>query len=72
MNPLVYIILVWERELEMQRQAQQASRYDPFVILPAEEHPGREVRKSFFARFPWFRRAPRVWSTCPQSSCECS
>ena len=41
MNPLVYIILVWERELEIQRQ--QVSGYDPFVILQGEEHLGEKI-----------------------------
>lgn len=71
MNPMVFTILAWERELEMQRQAQQLSGHDLFVALPGEERPGREVHKSFFARFPWNHRSHRVWSTRPQSSCEC-
>lgn len=71
MNPMVFTILAWERELEMQRQAQQRSGHDPFVPLSGEEYPGRKVRKSIFAHLPWFHRSPRVWSTRPQSSCEC-
>jgi hypothetical protein len=71
MNPMVFTILAWERELEMQRQARQLSGHDPFLALPGEERPGRKVRNSFFARFPWNHRSRRVWSTRPQSSCEC-
>ena len=43
MNPAIFTILAWEKELEIQSQA---DRYDPGVILSQHPKPRRENHKS--------------------------
>jgi hypothetical protein len=65
MNPTVFTILAWEKELEIKSQAQQARRHGPDVFLPEEPRPQRERRKSIFDLIPW------NLGTQPQTPCEC-
>ena len=65
MNPMVFTIVAWENELEIQRQVQRKQRYGVGVILAKDPRPRRKTLKSIFA---WISRR-RGSST--QRSCEC-
>ena len=62
MNPMVFTILAWEKELEMQRQAQRQPRYNPATFMPEDRKPRQASRRPIFARLFGFR---------PQPPCEC-
>jgi hypothetical protein len=63
MNPIVFTILAWERELEMRRQAHAFQHYDSDEFLPWNRQLRRASRQNIFARLLGLR---------PQSPCHCS
>lgn len=74
MNPIVFTILAWEREMEVRRQVQRTDAYDPLPTrLQADDPaPPRENTKSIFNRLPQLRRVSPSNKTCPPAHCECS
>jgi hypothetical protein len=63
MNPLVFTILAWEKELEMQSQAQRRPSCNPAMFMPEDRKPRRASRRPIFARLLGLR---------PQPPCECT
>ena len=62
MNPMVFTILAWEKELEMQCQGQRPPRCNPAMFIPEDRKPRRARRWPFFVRLLGLRT---------QSPCEC-
>jgi hypothetical protein len=63
MNPMVFTILAWEKELEMQCQAQRQPRCNPAMFMPEDRKPQQASRRPIFAR---------LLGLYPQSPCGCS
>jgi hypothetical protein len=63
MNPMVFTILAWEKELEMQCQAHKIRRCDPGAFMPQDRKPRRASRRPIFAR---------IFGLRPQPPCQCS
>jgi hypothetical protein len=63
MNPLIFAVLYWERELEIQRQALRDKRYDPDEFITQEPETRPAGRRPVFTRLT----KPRT-----QTPCECA
>jgi uncharacterized heparinase superfamily protein len=63
MNPMVFTILAWEREMELRCQAHKLSSRDSAAFSLQDRKPRRADRRSVFARLFGFH---------PRPSCECS
>jgi hypothetical protein len=63
MNPMVFTILAWEKELEMQCQSHKIRTSDPGLFMPEIRKSRRASRRPFLARILGLRRQP---------PCECS
>lgn len=74
MNPMVFTILAWEREMQARRQAYAVHGYDSLPIWPQADDPAppRVNPKSIFNRLPQLRRVSPSKKTCPPAHCECS
>jgi hypothetical protein len=62
MNPLVFTILSWEKELEMQCQLHKVHACAPSAFVSQDRMPRRASRRPFFARLFGIR---------PQPPCQC-
>lgn len=58
MNPMVFTILAWERELEMQCQAHRLPRCNPAVVMLEDRKPRQASRRPIFARLLGLRSQP--------------
>jgi hypothetical protein len=63
MNPMVFTILAWEREMEIRCQAHAYQRRDSDEFPSRSRQLRRPSRRPFFARLLGLR---------PQPACECS
>jgi hypothetical protein len=63
MNPMVFTILAWEKEMEMQWQSHKIRLRDPGLFMPENRKSRRASRRPFFAR---------ILGLGPQPPCECS
>jgi hypothetical protein len=63
MNPMVFTILAWEKELEMQCQSHKIQTCDPGIFMPENRMSRCANRRPFIARILGLR---------PHPPCECS
>ncbi|MEJ2599177.1 MAG: hypothetical protein P8Z00_12650 [Anaerolineales bacterium] len=74
MNPMVFTILAWEREMQVRRQTHWVDGYDPLPDRsePDDPAPRREALKSILNHLPQSRRTSPSNKSCPPVHCECS